>query len=60
VTAEEFETFDELEAELWIARRFRRFIVSGFPPDLSLLFAVHPDVEVPRETALKPGLDPAA
>jgi hypothetical protein len=47
VTADEFETLDELEAELWIARRFRAFVNSGFPPDLSLIFAVHPDVAVP-------------
>ena len=47
VTAEEFETLDDLQAELWIARRFRSFVETGFPPDLSLLFAVHPDVDVP-------------
>jgi hypothetical protein len=47
VTADEFETLDALQAELWIAWRFRSFVRTGFPPDLSLLFAVHPNVEVP-------------
>lgn len=47
MTPEEFETLDELQAEAWIASRFRQFVTSGFPADLSLLFAVHPDVEVP-------------
>jgi hypothetical protein len=47
VTADEFETLDALQAELWLARRFRDFVRSGFPPDLSLLFAAHPEVEVP-------------
>ena len=50
MTTEEFERFDELEAELWIGRRFRQFVRGGFPADLSLMFAVHPDVEVPRLT----------
>ena len=47
VTADEFETLDALQAELWIARRFRSFVRTGCPPDLSLLFAVHPEVDVP-------------
>ena len=48
MTADEFETLDALQAELWITRRFRSFVRTGCPPDLSLLFAVHPDVEVPE------------
>ena len=47
MTADEFETLDELQAEQWIARRFRSFVRTGFPPDLALLFAVHPEVQVP-------------
>jgi hypothetical protein len=49
MTADEFERLDELQAEAWIAWRFRQFVSAGFPPDLSLMFAVHPDVCVPAE-----------
>jgi hypothetical protein len=49
VTADEFETLDALQAERWISRRFRSFVRTGLPPELSLLFAVHPDVDVPDE-----------
>jgi hypothetical protein len=52
VTTEEFERLNEHQAELWIAARYRRFVDSGFPPDLSLIFAVHPDVAVPPLAAL--------
>jgi hypothetical protein len=48
VTAEEFERLNEEEAELWIAERYSRFVESGLARDLSLIFAVHPNVEVPR------------
>jgi hypothetical protein len=51
VTTEEFERLNEHQAELWIAARYGRFVDSGFPPDLSLIFAVHPDVAVPQNTA---------
>jgi hypothetical protein len=44
VTADQFESLDDLEAEAWIAGRFSEFVRHGFPPDLSLLFAVHPEV----------------
>jgi hypothetical protein len=48
VTTEEFERLNEEEAELWIAERYRRFVESGLAPDLSLIFAANPNVEVPR------------
>jgi hypothetical protein len=54
MTETEFENLDELEAELWIVRRFSQFVSAGFPADLSLLFAVHPDVDVPQEGCLAP------
>jgi hypothetical protein len=31
-----------------IAERYSRFVESGLAPDLSLIIAVHPNVEVPR------------
>ena len=48
MTMEEFEYLDELQAELWIAERFRQFVNDGFPPDLSLVFAVHPEIQAPK------------
>jgi hypothetical protein len=62
VTTEEFERLDEQQAELWIAQRYNRFVDSGFPPDLSLILAVHPEVAVPHcaGAADQPGLDSAA
>jgi hypothetical protein len=59
VTADEFETLDALQAELWISRRFTDFVESGFPPDLSLLFAVHPDVQVPDGSGANTDANPA-
>jgi hypothetical protein len=47
MTEAEFENLDEVQAELWIARRFSRFVDTGVPPDLALVFAVHPDVDSP-------------
>jgi hypothetical protein len=49
VTTEEFERLNEQQAEQWLAERFRRFVDSGLPPDLSLIFAVHPNVEAPQQ-----------
>lgn len=62
MTAEEFERLNEEQAELWITERYRRFTDAGFPPDLSLMFAAHPSVDVPRESrqADQPRLDSAA
>jgi hypothetical protein len=54
MTADEFEGLDGLEAELWIARRFHSFVRTGFPPELSLMFAVHPEISadaLPTEDA---------
>ena len=56
MTADEFEHLDDLQAELWIARRFREFINVGFPPDLSLIFATHAEVGVPRKPAPEGGI----
>jgi hypothetical protein len=47
MTADEFENLDDQQAELWIAQRFRAFVLTGWPPDLSLMFAVHPEVDAP-------------
>ena len=47
MTAAEFELLDELEAERWIANRFAQFVAVGFPPELALPLAVHPDIAVP-------------
>jgi hypothetical protein len=60
MTADEFEGLDDQQAELWIAQRFRAFVLSGWPPDLSLMFAVHPEVESPMENAADGFLDTAA
>jgi hypothetical protein len=62
MTTEEFERLNEQQAELWIAQRYSRFVDSGFPPDLSLIFAVHPEVAVPHPAgaAEQPPLDSAA
>jgi hypothetical protein len=48
MTAADFERLDELQAEIWIAKRFREFANAGFPPALALGLAVHPDIAVPR------------
>ena len=47
MTAADFEKLDELEAELWIAKRFREFLAAGFPLSLALGLAVHPDIAAP-------------
>jgi hypothetical protein len=47
MTAADFERLDELQAEVWIARRFWEFANAGFPPALALGLAVHPDIAVP-------------
>jgi hypothetical protein len=63
MTMDEFEQLDELQAEAWIAYRFRQFVNSGFPPDLSLMFAVHPDIAAPDDRGDSEGdgrLDSAA
>jgi hypothetical protein len=60
MTADEFEGLNDQQAELWIAQRFRAFVLSGWPPDLSLIFAVHLEVDAPRETATDGPLDTAA
>jgi len=49
--AAEFEELDELQAELWIATRFRQFVSAGFPSTLALALAVHPDIAVPDAPA---------
>ncbi len=49
VTAEEFEKLDESQATLFLARRFRNFARGGFPPELALQLAVHPEIDVPIE-----------
>ena len=53
MTAAEFEELDELQAELWIATRFRQFVSAGFPSTLALALAlaVHPDIAVPDAPA---------
>jgi hypothetical protein len=48
MTPDEFENLDVRSADEWVRRRFRQFADSGFPPDLALIFAVHPDVDVPN------------
>jgi hypothetical protein len=62
VTTEEFERLNEQQAELWIAQRYSRFVDGGFPPDLSLILAVHPEIAVPDHAgaADQPPLDSAA
>ena len=51
MTAAEFEELDELQAELWIATRFRQFVSAGFPHTLALVLAVYPDIAVPDAPA---------
>lgn len=63
MTADDFEKFDELEAEVWIARRYQHFVRWGYPPELSLMFAVHPEIELSAEaqdTEVTHGFDAAA
>jgi hypothetical protein len=60
MTAAEFENLDELQAELWLAGRFRSFVSQGFPPTLALAFAVHPDIATPVDQAVVPEATPAA
>jgi hypothetical protein len=60
MTAEEFEGLNEHQAELWIAQRYRAFVLDGYPPDLSLMFAVHPEVVAPNQTSADRPLDTAA
>ena len=59
MTADEFENLDAHQAELWISRRFTSFVETGFPPDLSLIFAVHPEVQVPDGFDANSGPEPA-
>lgn len=47
MTADEFEGLNDQQAEAWIAERFRAFVLNGLPPDLSLMLAVHPEVDAP-------------
>jgi len=47
MTAADFERLDDLQAERWIAERFRQFANAGFPTSLALALAVHPDIAVP-------------
>ena len=60
MTADEFENLNDQQAELWIAQRFRAFVLNGWPPDLSLLFAVHPEVDAPIELVTDGFLNTAA
>ena len=60
MTADEFEGLNEQQAEVWIAERFRAFALNGLPPDLSLVFAVHPEVDVPNEMVTDDSLGTAA
>jgi hypothetical protein len=60
MTADEFENLNDQQAELWIAQRFRAFVLTGWPPDLSLMFAVHPEVDAPMEIVTEGSLDTAA
>jgi hypothetical protein len=60
MTADEFENLNPQQAELWIAQRFRAFVLTGWPPDLSLMFAVHPEVDAPMEIVTEGSLDTAA
>ena len=54
MTTEEFERLNEQQAERWLAQRFRRFVDSGLPPDLSLIFAAYPNVEAPQQPPATP------
>jgi hypothetical protein len=47
MTADKFEGLDERQAEAWIAERFRAFALNGLSPELSLICAVHPEVDAP-------------
>jgi hypothetical protein len=58
--ADEFENLNDQQAELWIAQRFRAFVLNGLPPDLSLIFAVHPEVDAPKDAVSERSLDSAA
>lgn len=60
VTRDEFEGLSDQQAEVWIADRFRAFALNGLPPDLSLLFAVHPEVDAPNAIITDGSLDTAA
>jgi hypothetical protein len=60
MTADEFEGLSEQQAELWIAQRYRAFVLDGYPPGLSLVFAVHPEVVAPTQTSADRPLDTAA
>jgi hypothetical protein len=60
MTADEFETLNDQQAEAWIAKRFRAFALNGLPPDLSLMCAVHPEVDAPIAIAAEGSLDAAA
>lgn len=58
--SDKFENLNDQQAELWIAQRFRAFALNGLPPELSLMFAVHPDVDAPIEALSERPIDTAA
>ena len=60
MTRDDFENVTEQQAEAWIAQRFRAFSLNGLPPDLSLMFAVHPEVDAPVAAGTDGSLDAAA
>jgi hypothetical protein len=60
MTRDDFENVSEQQAEAWIAQRFRAFALNGLPPDLSLMFAVHPEIDAPVATGSDSSLDAAA
>jgi hypothetical protein len=60
MTADDFENLNDQQAEAWIARRFRAFALNGLPPDLSLTFAVRPEVDAPVAIAADGPFDAAA
>ena len=60
MTADEFEGLNDQQAEVWIAERFRAFALNGLPPDLSLMCAVHPEVDIPVAIGTVGSLDTAA
>jgi hypothetical protein len=58
--SDEFENLNDQQAELWIAKRFRAFVLNGLPPELSLMFAVHPEVDAPIDALSERSIDTAA
>jgi hypothetical protein len=57
MTAAEFEDLNEAQAELWLLKRFRKFISDGVPPTLALAFAARPEIAAPIDEGQRDPFD---